>query len=316
MTRIQTAKRAAFTLIELLVVIAIIAILIGLLIPAVQKIKEFSLRTMCENNQKQMSLAVNTFHTDHEKLPPSWWWDPSAPGMCCGNWVSSDGNLMGYPGTLHYFLLPYIEQGNLFQQGAGVNQKGTAWQQVVPTYVCPSDFTSGTWPNSLGLNTNNANGPRPSMGSTNYAGNIWVFKPQPFNIMQAVTDGTSNTVFFCEVYQNCNNHSDGVAWAWIEPWQGPPSVNVAMFGCSTASGSIPFGMSCRDYNQGGTAFQLAPTLTGCTYTTIQTPHREGMVVGMGDGSIRIVSVGISNRTWEWACYPNDGNVLPADWNSQ
>lgn len=57
-----------------------------------------------------------------------------------------------------------------------------------------------------------------------------------------------------------------------------------------------------------------PALPDCVYTTIQTPHSQGMVVGMGDGSIRIVSSGISTRTWEYACYPKDGVVLPGDWN--
>src|SRR5262245_46180472 len=88
---------------------------------------------------------------------------------------------------------------------------------------------AGGWPLSTycvpqgdGPNTNNANGPRPSMGSTNYAGNVWVFTETPTNILAAIPDGTSNTVFFCEIYQNCNNRGDGPAWAWIEPWQGPP----------------------------------------------------------------------------------------------
>jgi hypothetical protein len=116
-------------------------------------------------------------------------------------------------------------------------------------------------------------------------------------------------VVLCEIYQNCNNRGDGPAWAWIEPWQGPPSTDVAMFGCPSSG----FG-SCRDYNQGGTAFQLAPTLSGCIYTTIQTPHRSGMLVGMGDGSVRSVTINVSTRTWEYACYPNDGHVLPPDWN--
>jgi prepilin-type N-terminal cleavage/methylation domain-containing protein len=308
---VRGRNRTAFTLIELLVVIAIIAVLIGLLLPAVQKVRELANRATCENNQKQLSIAVNSFHTTNNVLPPAWWWDPNAPGMCCASWVDPSGSVGGGTGSLHFFLLPHIEQDNLFAQGkTSTSQTNVAWRNVVKTYVCPSDFTSGTWPNGTGINTNNANGPRPSMASTNYAGNVWVFTPRPLNILQAVPDGTSNTVFFCEIYQNCNNHADGPAWAWIEPWQGPPSVDVAMFGCPSSG----YG-SCRDYNQGGTAFQLAPTLTNCVYTTIQTPHPMGMVVGMGDGSVRVVSSGISTHTWELACYPRDGQVLPSDWNN-
>jgi prepilin-type N-terminal cleavage/methylation domain-containing protein len=317
MSRLRESSRSGFTLIELLVVIAIIAILIGLLLPAVQKVREAAARTRCANNQKQLGLAVHNFHSSFEKLPPAWWWNPNAAGMCCPTWVDPSGSVGGGPGSFHFFLLPYIEQNNLFAQGlTSSSQKNVAWQQVVNTFICPSDSTSGTWPKGNGPNTNNANGSRPAMGSTNYAGNIWVFTPRPASILQAIPDGTSNTVILCEIYQNCNNHADGPAWAWIEPWNGPPSVDVAMFGCSSANAFDPsqYYGSCRDYNQGGTAFQLAPTLAQCVYTTIQPPHRSGMLVGMGDGSVRTVSSGISTHTWELACYPKDGAVLPADWN--
>jgi prepilin-type N-terminal cleavage/methylation domain-containing protein len=307
MSRLRTSQRAAFTLIELLVVIAIIAILIGLLVPAVQKVREAAARVQCQNNLKQIVLAVHDFHSAFNKLPPAWWWDPTAPGMCCPTWVTPQGRLGGGPGSLHYFLLPYIEQAPLFKLCDG-RQKNPAYQAVIPTYICPSDPTSGSWPNSNGPNTNNANGPRPSMGSTNYAGNVWVFTERPVNILGAIPDGTSNTVMFCEIYQNCNNRGDGPAWAWIEPWQGPPSTDVAMFGCPSSG----FG-SCRDYNQGGVAFQIAPTQASCIYTTIQSPH-EAMQVGMADGSVRGCTGGISTRTWEWACYPRDGHPLPSDWN--
>src|SRR5205085_5061080 len=169
--------------------------------------------------------------------------------------------------------------------------------------------TSGTWPDGKGPNTNNANGPRPSMASTNYAGNVWVFNPTPASITQAIPDGTSQTVMWCEIYQNCNNHADGPAWAWIEPWQGPPSVDVAMFGCITSGIG-----SCRDYNQGGVAFQMAPRPGDCVYSTIQTPHPDAMEVGMADGSVRSVTGTLSTQTWELACYPSDGQVLPEDWD--
>jgi prepilin-type N-terminal cleavage/methylation domain-containing protein len=291
--------RSAFTLIELLVVIAIIAVLIGLLLPAVQKVREAAARAKCTNNIKQISLGVHTFDSAHGRVPPAWWWDP--------NWLDyptlqgpPSASVAGTSGSLQYFLLPYIEQDGLYQQSNGRSKNVIS--SVVKTFICPSDGTS--WPTGQYLNNR-------GYGSCSYACNVWVFDPKGTgSLNNAMPDGTSNVIMFTERYINCAGRQDGPAWAFTIAYPGP-GQDVPAFGCATAGWPQ---IGCPDYNQGTTPFQIAPKPADCIYSTIQGAHSTSIQVGMGDGSVRGVTAAVSRRTWEWACYPNDGNPLPADWN--
>jgi hypothetical protein len=113
---------------------------------------------------------------------------------------------------------------------------------------------------------------------------------------------------------------NGPAWSYMGAFFQGGSNNTAMYGGQTSG----FNDTNRDYNQGGNdPFQLHPAPNGpmppngngCVATTTQTGHFSGMVVTLGDGSVRVVNVGVSQRTWQEANYPFDGVVLPADWNN-
>jgi prepilin-type N-terminal cleavage/methylation domain-containing protein len=126
--------RPAFTLIELLVVIAILAILIGLLVPAVQQVRESANRTQCANNLKQIGLACHSYHDGYKRFPPGY--------LAAGPY--RDGATDTAPGWgWAAFLLPYLEQGSLYRRLnlAQPIQNSAAIQTLLPLYLCPSDLT-------------------------------------------------------------------------------------------------------------------------------------------------------------------------------
>src|SRR3954454_9796425 len=128
----KRADHRGFTLIELLVVIAIIAILIGLLLPAVQKVRESASRLKCANNLKQIGLACHNYHNTQKSFPPGY--------LAVSSYT--DGTTDVAPGWgWAAFLLPYLEQDNLYRQ-LSLNQpiqNSAAIQTVVKAYLCPMD---------------------------------------------------------------------------------------------------------------------------------------------------------------------------------
>jgi len=312
----------AFTLIELLVVIAIIAILIGLLVPAVQKVRAAAARISCGNNLHQMGVAVHNYNSNFGKVPPVEGVPAGVSNPYGGG--TSNPSPSGSYGTCLFYLLPFIEQDNLYQRANGDSQNLPG--QIVKTYICPSDPSV--------VNANNYGGcgvmqsdniQRNGYGSSCYAANVMVFEPKaPKSVEVAMPDGTSNVVMFAERFKNCSPdgaHGGGCtlpAWAWnttrnggdcwSSPTFGAQNDNYSNMNCGgamfTTSGTL---------SAGSVGFQGGPTAQACNWYVTQGGHTGCMLVCMGDGSARTVSSGISANTWNLACYPGDGAPLPSDW---
>jgi len=303
------ARLRAFTLIELLVVIAIIAILIALLVPAVQKVRAAAARTTCQNNLKQIGLGVHNFNGVYKKVPPVE--GVNYTGNSYGNVLSLDGT----DGTLFFFLLPYIEQTAIYNQ-ANKNSMNVG-AQIVQTYLCPSD-PSGSSASSYG-GCGIMNGvyiQRDGFATGNYAANVMVFEPRGTRPIEvAMPDGTSNTVIVAERYANCSPASGGCtlpAWAWNTMVNGGDAWASPTFGAQNDNiGQMNDGGAL--FFSGNVPFQAGPSVQTCNWYVTQGGHDGTMQVGLGDGSVRGVNPAMSTTTWNFACTPNDGNVLASDW---
>jgi prepilin-type N-terminal cleavage/methylation domain-containing protein/prepilin-type processing-associated H-X9-DG protein len=338
--------RRGFTLIELLVVIAIIAILIGLLLPAVQKVRDAAARMSCSNNLKQLGLAAHNYAgTNNETFPAGFTQDRiNASGQ-----IYVGGSTTGYVFSGHsvyVFLLPYIEQNalaarwNMSVPIANKGGLGSNASTVVKTLICPADqFTANPIfysPASeyYGATSYRANGgSRPFFATS--SSNDGVFMAVGTQARKAagapigtrvkildIMDGTSNTLLFGESYHrdpnfdtftpaptpNWNSASNVDGWAWAFPCGGDNGLQDLLFGSfAPINYKIPF-------VYGGPG---APTTRNAWFTfqdmrlsALGSGHTGGANVCFADGSVRFLTDATPQSVLALYCMRSDGLVIP------
>jgi prepilin-type N-terminal cleavage/methylation domain-containing protein/prepilin-type processing-associated H-X9-DG protein len=289
-------SNSGFTLIELLVVIAIIAVLIGLLIPAVQVVREAANRASCANNLKQLGLAMHLYHDSHNRFPPGIGPFPPQPQQPFGN--------------VFFHLLPYIEQGNLYHTSYRWDDP-EVYSKGIKLFCCPSDPSVGP----DGVVEDNSD---QTWGASSYAANAQVVcnvtnagdlvdVEGRASLNYSFQDGASNTILFAEKYARCTNGAypeGGSLWAYSQTRATRPPLHPG-FAISWNFGSI--GPPSK-FQQ-----QPSPFLGNCDPTRASTGHRGGIQVCMADGHVRLIAPSVRGDTWWALCTPSAGDQLGSDW---
>jgi prepilin-type N-terminal cleavage/methylation domain-containing protein/prepilin-type processing-associated H-X9-DG protein len=306
----MTRIRRGFTLIELLVVIAIIAILIALLVPAVQKVREAAARSQCQNNLKNIGLAMHGFHDAKKSLPASM----GSSGCCWGTWPVA--------------IMPYIDQGPLYKayvnwggddstNGGGTNGSLVTNQRLA-VLTCPSDtpskpigaLTNHNYAVNIGVTDHT------QMATLNGVSNAgFVFRRAKVQFddrseltLVSIRDGTSNTIMAAEVIQGQGSDLRGFIWwgdatgfsAYLAPNSTSPDVVYTTGYCQNILPNPP----CS-----GTPTATNPSMFGA-----RSWHSGGINTVFADGTVRWVNSGITLPTWRALATAAGAETIGADFS--
>jgi hypothetical protein len=335
-----------------LVVIAIIAVLIGLLLPAVQKVREAAARTQSINNLKQIGLAAHTFHDARNVLPPVFTYNGS-------RYTASNPVVNGWnENTVFGHILPYVEQGAYARIIDGESMqalfKSPLGQSFLPkTYMNPCDASEpadGKWwdvTDNRFYTVAGYAGNYQALGAVVNQASSGGFKPvgdlRPPRSITGISDGTSNTVMFAEKRAVGQAFMpDTAAGAVLVGWANLYAIyNMAFYAEYYAGGST--GSCAPGYIEWIPAFGWGPeqgdyipterkgvvdpnvhfqldcvfarndgTNRVCSAYLAHAPRPSGILIGLCDGSVRMLSGSVSSQAWWYALRPDDGQVLGAD----
>jgi len=306
------SRKTGFTLIELLVVIAIIAILIGLLLPAVQKVREAAARMKCSNNLKQIGLGLHSYHSATGQFP-------------CG------GDAQGF--SAHAYILPHIEQENIFRT---INltlpptdpANAGPLAQSIPIFLCPSDPISNA-PAGMGGNNYVWNYGSDILFRSNTGSGPFVFLGKFYRLTD-LSDGTSNTAAFCERRKGDFNNATVTRTTDLfnaTSAGSPTTPDQAANMCSSFVPTDPTTQFRSDYGSQWlqalhyTMYQHVglPNSQGCAFPpsncsmSANSAHTNGLNVLLCDGSVRFINNAISVSSWRALGTRAVGDLLGGDW---